>query len=354
MGKMMNAKLLIVDDESAIRKLLTRNLEGAGYECHTAESVESARKALASDTFDLLLSDLKMPGESGLELIRYAKEHYPRTGRVMITGFGAPEIASEILKVGVYGYIVKPFTSDMVLITVENALRHLRLHHHMQTCVNEQEKEISRRAEKQTAIMNNLNIGVVMLDTDMKVLEINRQMRQWFPAVTPEKATPCYHIFVSPPGDDVCEDCPMITALQTGRTCETTKTVLTIQGEREFRIVTTPVIDKSGKVYAGISSYEDFTEKLLLERDLAQAQKLEAVGQLAAGIAHEINTPIQYIGDNISFLKDSFDDIAGAMNTYGQFWQELTEKGTVPGEMSRQLSDKIEAADITYLWEEIP
>jgi two-component system, NtrC family, sensor kinase len=350
----MNEKILIVDDEPAVRKILSRYLEEAGYECHTADGAESAKKILAANTFDLLLCDLKMPGESGLELIRHAKEHYPRTGRIMVTGFGSPEIAGEIMTVGVYGYIIKPFTSDMVLVTVENSLRHLRLDLHMHACKVELENKISRRTEKLTAIMNNLNVGIAMLAPDMKILELNQRMQQWFPHFAAGTAIFCYEAFVSPPGKGICEDCPMAVTFQTGKTCEETRNIATIQGEREFRIVASPVLDNSGRVYAGIVSYEDVTEKMLLEKDLARSQKLEAVGQLAAGIAHEINTPIQYIGDNVSFLKDSFDEIAGVMNTYEQFWQELTERGTVPEEMSRHLSDKVEDADITYLWEEIP
>ena len=350
----MNAKILIVDDEPAIRKLLIRVLEGAGYECHTAEDTASAKEALASNTFDLLLCDLKMPGESGLTLIRYAKEHYPQTGRVMITGFGAPEIASEIMTVGVYGYIIKPVTSDMVLITVENALRHLRLDLHMHACKIELEKKISRRTEKLTAIMNNLGIGVVMLDRDMRILEMNRTMQQWFPKVDIGKTTYCYHAFNDQQGKDICDDCPVVTTFQTGKSCEATRSIATGQGEREFRIVTSPIFDRSGSVYAGIALYEDVTEKLFLERDLAQAQKFEAVGQLAAGIAHEINSPIQYIGDNISFLEDSFHDISKVLDTYDRLWQELTEKGDIPKEMARQLSSAVEDADLVFLREEIP
>jgi two-component system, NtrC family, sensor kinase len=351
---MMNVRILIVDDEQAIRKLLTRYLEGAGYECHTAENAESAKEVLASKDFELLLCDLKMPGDSGLELIRYAKEHYPQTGRVMITGFGAPEIASEIMTVGVYGYIIKPVSQNVVLITVENALRHLRLDLHMHACKIELEKKISHRTEKLTAIMNNLNAGVVMFDPDMKIMELNRRMQQWFPDIAPGTITPCYHAFKCQRAEDICDDCPLTVTLRTNKPCEANKSLSTVQGEREFRIVTSPIIDKSGSVYAGIGLYEDVTEKLLLERDLRQAQKLETVGQLAAGIAHEINSPIQFIGDNISFLQDSFDDIAGILRTYEHLWHTLTVSGAVPVEMGRQLSKEVETADIAYLFEEIP
>jgi two-component system, NtrC family, sensor kinase len=350
----MDARILIVDDEQAIRKLLTRYLIDAGYECCTAESVASAKEVLASRAFDLLLCDLKMPGDSGLELLRHSKKHYPDMGRLMVTGFGAPEIASEIMAVGVYGYIIKPLTRNVVLITVENALRHLRLDLHMHACKVELEKNISQRTEKLTAILQNLNAGVVMFDLDMNILELNRRMQQWFPGASIGKGVPCHQAFNCELTEGACDNCPMTAAFQTGKTCEVIKSLSTVQGEREFRVVTSPILDKSGCIYAGLALYEDITDKMLLERDLQQAQKFEAVGQLAAGIAHEINSPVQYIGDNISFLKESFDDIARVLKTYEHLWQELTEKGSIPEEIGQQLADKIEDADIAYLWEEIP
>lgn len=353
-GSFMDAKILVVDDEPAIRKLLKRFLEGAGYSCMTAETVAAAKEILAAHTFDLLLSDLKMPGESGLDLVRHAKKHYPQMGRIMITGYGSPEIASEIMMVGVYGYIIKPVTKNVVLITVENALRHLRLDQHMHACRRELEENIMDRTEKLSSIMNNLNVGVVMFDRDMKILELNRTMRNWFPDITHGTSLSCYHAFQNPPQDGICDNCPMDETFRAGKTCEALKSVMTTQGEREYRIVTSPIIDHAGQIYAGIGLYEDVTEKILLERDLHQAQKLEAVGQMAAGIAHEINTPVQYIGDNISFLKDSFDDIARVLDVYQSYWQQLTVQGAVPDDFRRKMSTEIEAADLDYLWEEIP
>jgi two-component system, NtrC family, sensor kinase len=350
----MDAKILIVDDEPAIRKLLARYLQDEGYDCQFAETVASAKEILASNTFDLLLSDLKMPGESGLDLVRHAKKHYPLMGRIMITGYGSPEIAGEIMLVGVYGYIIKPVTKNIVLITVENALRHLRLDLHMQACKIELEKNISDRTEKLLAIMNNISIGIVMFDCDMKIMELNRSMRRWFPDISLGAALHCYQVFRNPPKDHICRDCPMAETLMTRKTCEVIQSVSTVQGEREFRIVTTPILDKNGNIYAGIALYEDVTERLFLEKDLAQAQKFEAVGQLAAGIAHEINSPIQYVGDNISFLRESFDDIAVVLKAYEDFRQDLTKMGNVPAELAGKLSDTLEEADIEYLYEEIP
>lgn len=349
-----NACILIVDDEAAIRRLLVRLLTGAGYECQESDSAESAKETLATRSFDLLLSDLKMPGESGIELIRYAKEHYPETGRVMISGFGSPEVSNEVIQIGVYGYIIKPVTKNEVLITVENALQHLRLDRHMRAYKNELEQKISGQSEKTSAIMNNLSVGVAMFDTHLAVLEFNRKMHEWFPEIRLGKEIPCYDACQCEKNDEQRGESPMLATFRTGSTGETERSILTFQGEREFRIVTSPVFDKNGIVYAGIALYQDITEKKLLERDLYQAQKLEAIGQLAAGIAHEMNSPMQYIGDNIRFLKDSLEGVLHALNTYHHFWRELTANGVIPEEMSRRLVKTRDDADLDYLSEEIP
>ena len=188
----MNARILIVDDEAAVLKIVTRFLVEAGYHCFTANTVKSAKQVLSAEAIELLLCDVKMPGESGLDLIRFAKENYPRVGRIMLTGIDSLEIANEIMSIGVYGYIVKPMTKNVVLITVANALRHLQLDHSFQASIAELEKKVSVRSEKVAAIMNNLTVGVVMLTTDMKILEINRQMQLWFPEATQGSGYFCY------------------------------------------------------------------------------------------------------------------------------------------------------------------
>jgi PAS domain S-box-containing protein len=75
---------------------------------------------------------------------------------------------------------------------------------------------------------------------------------------------------------------------------------------------------------------EDITERKLLREQLLNAQKLESVGQLAAGIAHEINTPAQYIGDNIRFLKDTFHDLTDLLAIYGNLLNEARSNNLMP------------------------
>lgn len=94
-------------------------------------------------------------------------------------------------------------------------------------------------------------------------------------------------------------------------------------------------------------------EKQRLEAELSQIQRLESLGTLAGGIAHEINTPVQYVGDNIRFLQDSLTDVMGCLDDYisllGEIEQEADVKSRLP-----ELKKTLEDADIEYLKEELP
>jgi PAS domain S-box-containing protein len=94
-------------------------------------------------------------------------------------------------------------------------------------------------------------------------------------------------------------------------------------------------------------------ERNLIEAQLRQAQKLESVGQLAAGIAHEINTPIQYIGDNIHFIEESFAGLGGLLQDYHKL-AAAVQSNTVTPELLAAMDSSIQKADLEYLSHEIP
>ncbi|MDQ3963399.1 MAG: response regulator [Actinomycetota bacterium] len=120
-------EILIVDDDEVTRRLLTRVLEGGGFLCQTAAGAEEAEQKLAERTFDLILSDVQMPGDSGIDLLERVAKAYPDTATVMCTDVDDSEFAKRALAMGTYGYVIKPFESNEILINVTNALRRRRL-----------------------------------------------------------------------------------------------------------------------------------------------------------------------------------------------------------------------------------
>ncbi|HEX5324272.1 MAG TPA: ATP-binding protein, partial [Capsulimonadaceae bacterium] len=123
--------------------------------------------------------------------------------------------------------------------------------------------------------------------------------------------------------------------------------------DRLLGVTITPIITNAGTYLGLLILAADVTDRLTLEGQLAQAQKLESIGHLAAGIAHEINTPIQYIGDNTRFLQDAFADLQTLLMAYADF-AEGCKKAGAPSELVRALDDAVAKADVDYLTSEIP
>jgi cyclic di-GMP phosphodiesterase len=116
-------RILIVDDEGQIRTLLARLLGAQGYECVTAESAAEGRRKLEEAPFGLVLSDVNMPGESGLDFGREVLARHPDTAVVMVTGLDDRRYADVAIELGAYGYVLKPFKPNELIINVGNALR---------------------------------------------------------------------------------------------------------------------------------------------------------------------------------------------------------------------------------------
>jgi putative two-component system response regulator len=119
--------IMIVDDEVPVQRLLSRILKPIGNECTLAASSEEARSYMSNQKFDLILCDVKMPGESGIDFIQYILTNYPETAVIMVTAVDDPKTGETALDLGAYGYIIKPFTAQSVRINVSNALRRRKL-----------------------------------------------------------------------------------------------------------------------------------------------------------------------------------------------------------------------------------
>ncbi|MFC2049269.1 sigma-54-dependent transcriptional regulator [Chlamydiota bacterium] len=120
-------KILIVDDEELMRRFLAEALLRKNYEVDTAGSGKEALAILRKQNYDLIITDMKMPDLSGLELLRKAKESAPQTLVIVMTAYGTIETAVEAMRLGAFNYLLKPFTPDAIETLIEKASEHLAL-----------------------------------------------------------------------------------------------------------------------------------------------------------------------------------------------------------------------------------
>ena len=118
-SEMPKHEILIVEDDDIQRSQLARSLKRPEYSIATADSGEEALRVLASQKFDLVISDLKMPGISGLELIERIKNAFPHTSLLLITAHATVDSAIEAMKIGAEDFLTKPFGHDEINLLVD-------------------------------------------------------------------------------------------------------------------------------------------------------------------------------------------------------------------------------------------
>ncbi len=124
---MASERILIVDDEDGMRRLLSRVLTREGYETSAVANGTEALRLVASERFDLVVTDIKMPEMDGLQLLAELKEYEPSLPIIVITAYGTIENAVQALRSGAYDYIAKPFENDEIKLTVAKAFERERL-----------------------------------------------------------------------------------------------------------------------------------------------------------------------------------------------------------------------------------
>src|ERR671928_215752 len=139
-------RILVVDDDDLVRKLFALSL-GDRYPCETASSTDEALARMASESFALVISDVVMPGRSGIELLREITARHPDTIVVMVSGIDRTQRVLDAVRLGAYDYLLKPCDLDVLSMTVERALDRralLRAARHYKLDLEQRNEELRR------------------------------------------------------------------------------------------------------------------------------------------------------------------------------------------------------------------
>jgi two-component system response regulator PilR (NtrC family) len=153
---MPEGRILVVDDELSMREVLEITLRQEGYDITVADGGEAALEMLDAATFDLVLTDLRMPGIDGIGVLRAVTERAPGTAVLMLTAFASTDTAVEAMKLGAYDYVTKPFKLDELRLTIASALERKRL--------REENQELRRQLRRERGLPNFVGRSRKMLE----------------------------------------------------------------------------------------------------------------------------------------------------------------------------------------------
>lgn len=153
---MAGERILVCDDEEAIREVVSTLLEAAGYRCTTVSSGLQAIQEIKKDTHDLVLSDIVMPEMDGMRLLKQVRAHDEDVPVIMVTAMHDISIALEAIHAGAYDYILKPFEKDQLYYSVRRALEHRHLVMENRTYQRSLEQLVAERTQQLTLTLRDL------------------------------------------------------------------------------------------------------------------------------------------------------------------------------------------------------
>jgi signal transduction histidine kinase/CheY-like chemotaxis protein len=346
--------ILVIDDESSLRQPLRLSLQAKGFVVLEAANCRDAVVAATVQGPDLIVCDVELPDGTGHDVLEALQGNSATSAIpfIFMTGKDDPTELRRSMEQGADDFLLKPFPMDSLLAAVEARLRRGAV-------VRAQAEQTGKRL--QAFVEANPDL-VVMADVNTgQILYLNKAGRQILQIGEKEDISglSLEDIHTAPAVVRVSAEI-IPTALQKG--AWKGETTLLTRAKVEVPVLEVVVAHKSadGPVEFLSLLAHDMTAQKQGERDrhqmeiqLRHAQKLESIGQLAAGIAHEINTPTQFIGDNVRFMQDAFYDL---LRLLGQF--NLLLEATRGQSFARTLTEEIEKTtqgiNLTELVKEIP
>jgi PAS domain S-box-containing protein len=311
----MDNKLLLADDEEGIRKVLGIYLADSGFEVLTAENGLQALDIFRKEQPPIVLTDLRMPGVDGLELLRTIKSERPDTEVIMITGHGDMDLAIESLKLEATDFVTKPINDDVLAIALKRAEERIAMRRQLRAYTENLESQVQQQAARLVEAERLATIGqaiegissafrdmageveggirffnempcfVSIHDPSLKVLAVNPLYRDRLGDMLGRRS---WEIYMG--NGDPSSPCPVARTVDTGQGQRRRETIRYSDGSRwPVMVHTVPIRNSSGELQLVLEFAIDISEVERLRQELQATQdRLASLGLMLSSVSHGV------------------------------------------------------------------
>ncbi|MBU0969236.1 MAG: response regulator [Proteobacteria bacterium] len=281
----MTMKVLLVDDEEGIRTVLGISLADGGYEVHTAKDGRVASQIVKTLLPDIVLTDIRMPGMDGIELLKFIKGQFPDIEVIMITGHGDLRLAIDSLKMDAVDFITKPINNDILEIAlkrardrIENRKQITRYTKNLEGLVKEKTLKLETSEKRYIQLFNESPSFITIQNRAFQIIESNNRFKEQF---GDREGLCCYQVYKE--GVSPCSGCPVEKTFADGKSHVAEMDVRLKDGRiRNFLVQTSAVTGPTGKIEHVMEMSTDVTMIHELQDHLA------ALGLHISSISHGI------------------------------------------------------------------
>jgi len=316
-------KILLIDDEEDIVRVLSMSLKSDGYDVVSALSGKEGLEVFKKESPDIILTDIKMPGMDGIEVLKKVKKINPETEVIIITGHGDIDTAIEALQYGASDFINKPVRDEALSIALDRAKEKIDIRQKLKEYTDDLEnmvkiatEEVKRKSDFQTKLIKSSNDGIVATDDDWRIVVFNPGAERIFGYSRSEVIGKMNVVDLYPP--------EIVGAFKSEAENKRNKkefpwreiTILSKNGKNIPVRFTGTVLFEEGMAMGSVAFFQDLREIKRLEKELINSERLAAVGQTVAGLAHYIKNILiglkggRYIVD-VALDKNDTDKLKG-------------------------------------------
>jgi two-component system, cell cycle sensor histidine kinase and response regulator CckA len=317
-----SSKILLVEDNPGDAELMHIFLGGISEPKYTITAVQRLAQALQAiqvEQFDIAILDLGLPDSSGIDTLQAVVKSAPSLPVIVLTGNLDEQLGLMAVKAGAQDFLNKGQITSQLLRRV------------LRYAFERKQAEINlRNSERQfRTILDALDIQVLLMGTDHRIKWPNRKVCEAFELSREEIVGKfCYELW--PRQNALCEGCPVERAIATGdHQCEYRKQKI----GKTWDIKACPVFDEKGIISSIVEMRTDISDRILLEEQFFQAQKMEAIGRLAGGVAHDFNNMLSVILGFAELAKVK----APEAGEFSDYLDEILRAGTKSADLVRQL-----------------